>query len=334
MTQDHYAFREIDRAVAKTKSILMPFDAGIWLRLALIALFAGGAAGGVQFSTGTLSPKDFGDGTYLRSLIPQDPEALLSLLLLTGGVLLCTGLIYLLLSGIFQFIFVKALRADNIRIRTYMRESTGPGVRYFAFLFLLSALFLGVCLLLAYLLFAPLAGTTFQKSAFAGSVLTFTLAMVILLIPYLVILMLTTDFVVPIMQTDRCGILAGWKKCLHLFRADKTEAVLYTLMKLVLSLCVSIILSVVLVVVGGGAGILLMAVLIALGGPQKLPLAILALLFAAFFAVVTFCGLTASVPFVTFLRTYSLYVVGDFDPNYALLQGPPSPDIPGDRERT
>ncbi len=43
------------------------------------------------------------------------------------------------------------------------------------------------------------------------------------------------------------------------------------------------------------------------------------LLFAAYFAVVTFCGLIASVPFMTFLRTYSLYVVGDFDDIYALL---------------
>jgi hypothetical protein len=312
-------------------SILIPFDAGIWLRLALIALFAGGAAGGVQFSTGMLSPEDWGDGAYLSTLIPQNTEALLSLLLLAGGILLCTGLIYLLLNGIFQFIFVTALESDNIRIRAYMRESTGPGLRYFASLFLLSAVFLGICLLLAYLIFAPLAGTTPQNPAFAGSVLTFALAMIILLIPYLIILMLTTDFVVPIMQTDRCGILAGWRQCLHLFGMEKTEAFLYTGMKLVLSLCVSLILSVVLVIVGTGAGILLMGILITLGGPQNLSLAILAILFAAFFAVVTFCGLIASVPFVTFLRTYSLYVVGDFDPNYALLQEPSSPDVPEER---
>ena len=333
MTQDHYAFREIDRAVAKTKSILIPVDAGIWLRLALIALFAGGAAGGVQFSTGTLSPEDLGDGTYLSTLIPQNTEALLSLLLLTGGVLLCIGLIYLLLNGIFQFIFVTALESDNIRIRAYVRESTGPGIRYFAFLFLLSALFLGICLILAYLIFAPLAGTTPTNAAFAGSVLTFALVMVAPLIPYLIILMLTTDFVVPIMQTDGCGILAGWRQCLHLFGMEKTEALLYTVMKLVLSLCVSLILSVVLVIVGTGAGILLMGILVALGGPQNLSLAILAMLFATFFAVVTFCGLIASVPFVTFLRTYSLYVVGDFDPNYALLQEPSSPDSAEEMKR-
>lgn len=332
MTQDHYAFREIDRAVAKTKSILIPFDAGIWLRLALIALFAGGAAGGMQFSTGTLSPEDLGDGTYLSTLIPQNPDALLSLLLIAGGILLCAGLIYLLLSGIFQFIFVTALGADHIRIREYFRASTGPGIRYFAFLFLLSALFLGVCLLLAYLIFAPLAGTTLQNPAFAGSVLAFALAMFILLIPYLIILMLTTDFVVPIMQTDRCGILAGWRKCLNLFRAKKTEAVLYTVMKLVLSICVSLILSVVLVIAGTVAGIPLMAILIALGGPQNISPVILTMLFGAFFAVVTCCGLIASVPFVTFLRTYSLYVVGDFDPKYALLQQPSPPDTPEDGE--
>ncbi|KAF1076885.1 hypothetical protein [Methanogenium sp. MK-MG] len=140
MTQEHYAFREIDRAVAMTKSILIPFDLGIWLRLALIALFAGGAAGGMQFSSGSLSFDDIGDGEFFSSVIPQDPDALLSSLLLVTGI--------------------------------------------------------------------PLMG----------------------------------------------------------------------------------------------------------------------ILIAAFFAVVTFCGLMASVPFVTFLRTYSLYVVGDFDDRYALLPDLPSPD--------
>ncbi|WAI00674.1 DUF7544 domain-containing protein [Methanogenium organophilum] len=326
MTQDHYAFREIDRAIAKTRSILIPFDAGIWLRLALIALFAGGAAGGVQFSTGTLSPEDLGDGTYLSSLIPQNTDALISALLIIGGILLGVGLIYLFLNGIFQFIFIKALGADNIRIRTYFRESTGPGIRYFAFLFISSTFFFGLSLGLAYLLLAPLAGTTALGAVFARRVLTFAMLMLILLIPYLIILMLTTDFVVPIMNVDQCGILSGWKQCLYLFSREKTEAVLYTVMKLVLSVCVSIILSLVLVIVGIGAGIPLMGILMAAGGPQNISLTSLALLFAIYFAVVTFCGLMASVPFVTFLRTYSLYVIGDFDHRYSLLQDTSSPD--------
>ncbi|WP_062398534.1 hypothetical protein [Methanogenium cariaci] len=42
---------------------------------------------------------------------------------------------------------------------------------------------------------------------------------------------------------------------LHLFSREKTEAALYTIMKLVLSVCVSIILSLVVVVAGIGAGI-------------------------------------------------------------------------------
>ena len=326
MTQDHYAFREIDRAVAKTKSILIPFDAGIWLRLALIALFAGGAAGGVEFTTGTLSPEDLGDGTYLSSLIPQNTDVLLSALLLIGGILACIGFIYLLLNGIFQFIFIKALGAGNIHIRTYFRESTGPGIRYFGFLLLLSALFFGICLALAYLLFAPLLGTASAGPAVAGRILTFAILMFIILIPYFIILMLTTDFVVPIMNIDRCGIIAGWQRCLHLLNTEKTEAALYTVMKFVLTVCVSVILSLVLLVVGIGAGIPLMGIIIAAGGPQNISLALLALLFAAFFAVVTSCGLIASVPFVTFLRTYSLYVIGDFDHRYALLPDLLSPD--------
>ncbi|GAB7015359.1 DUF7544 domain-containing protein [Methanogenium cariaci] len=319
MTQEHYAFREIDRAVAMTKSILIPFDIGIWLRLALIALFAGGAAGGMQFSSGSLSFDDIGDGEFLGSVIPQNPDALVSAMLLFAGILLCIGLVYLLLNGIFQFIFIKALGAGNIRIRTYFRESTGPGIRYFAFLFLLSSLFFGICLILAYLLFAPLVATAPVGPEVAGGILTFVILMFILLVPYLIILMLTTDFVVPIMNIDRCGIIAGWRRCLHLFSREKTEAALYTIMKLVLSVCVSIILSLVVVVAGIGAGIPLMGILIAAGGPQNVSLTFMGLLFAAYFAVVTFCGLIASVPFMTFLRTYSLYVVGDFDDIYALL---------------
>ena len=127
------------------------------------------------------------------------------------------------------------------------------------------------------------------------------------------------------MNVDRCGIIAGWRRCLQLFSAEKTEAALYTVMKLILSVCVSIILSFVLLVVGIGAGIPLMGILIAAGGPQNLSIPAMALLFTGYFAVVTFCGLMASVPFVTFLRTYSLYVVGDFDERYALLRDPSSP---------
>lgn len=56
---------------------------------------------------------------------------------------------------------------------------------------------------------------------------------------------------------------------LHLFSREKTEAALYTIMKLVLSVCVSIILSLVVVVAGIGAGIPLMGILIAAGGGRK-----------------------------------------------------------------
>ncbi|WP_062398532.1 hypothetical protein [Methanogenium cariaci] len=38
---------------------------------------------------------------------PQNPDALVSAMLLFAGILLCIGLVYLLLNGIFQFIFIK-----------------------------------------------------------------------------------------------------------------------------------------------------------------------------------------------------------------------------------
>ncbi len=326
MKPDYYAIREIDRAIAMTKSILFPFDIGVWVRLAVIAFFAGGAAGVLQFSTGSFSPDESGIMEGISSLIPQNNEAFFSALLFIGVILLCIGLIYLFLNGIFQFIFIRALGTENIHIRTHFRDSTRPGIRYFAFLFFLSLFFLGICLALAYLLFAPLIGTPGIETAIVGRFLIFVVLMFIILIPYLIILMLTTDFVVPIMNVDRCGVIAGWRRCLNLFNAEKTEAGLYIVMKLILSVCVSIILSTVMLVVGIVTGILLMGVLIAAGGAENLsPLAI-AILFAGYCAIVAFCGLMASVPFVTFLRIYSLYVVGNFDERYVLLRDLSSPE--------
>jgi hypothetical protein len=326
MKPDHYAFREIDHAVALTKSILFPFDIGIWIRLAIIAFFAGGVAGGLQLSTGSFSPGELGDGEFIRSLIPQSTEAFTSAMLYIAGILICIVLIYFLLNGIFQFILIRALGTENIHIRTYFRESTWPGTRYFAFLFFLTLIFFGICLAFAYLLFAPLIGIACNDAAIAGRMLILVILMCILLIPYLIILMLTTDFVVPIMSVDRCGVIAGWRRCLQLFHAEKTEAALYTVMKLILSVCVSIFLFFVLLLVGIGAGIPLMGILIAAGGPQNLPILVLALLFAGYCAIVVFCGLMTSVPFMTFLRVYSLYVVGDFDERYVLLRDLSSPD--------
>ena len=326
MKPDHYAFREIDRAIAMTKSILIPFDIGVWVRLAIIAFFAGGAAGLLQFSTNPFSPEKSGIGTEIGSLIPQNSEAFISTLLIIAGILLFIGIIYLLLNGVFQFIFIKALGTENIHIRRHFHESAGPGTRYFAFLFFLSAFFFGICLALAYLLFAPLIGTASFDTAIVGRILIFAGLMFILLIPYLIILMVTTDFVVPIMNVDRCGVIAGWRRCLHLFMAERNEAALYIVMKLILSVCVSIILSAVLVVVGIVAGIALIGILIAAGGPENLSTLAIAFIFAGYFAIVAFCGLMVSVPFMTFLRVYSLYVVGNFDERYVLLRDLPSPD--------
>ncbi|WP_243669844.1 hypothetical protein [Methanoculleus chikugoensis] len=61
MAEDMYAFSRLDGAFQRTKSLLWPIRWGVWLRLALIALFVGGGVSlpntsGYTFEEGDLPP--------------------------------------------------------------------------------------------------------------------------------------------------------------------------------------------------------------------------------------------------------------------------------------
>ncbi|MEA2034616.1 MAG: hypothetical protein U9N40_03880 [Euryarchaeota archaeon] len=45
MISDYYAFSELDNAINRTKNLLWPVKKAIWLRLAVISLFAGAGTG-------------------------------------------------------------------------------------------------------------------------------------------------------------------------------------------------------------------------------------------------------------------------------------------------
>jgi hypothetical protein len=314
MSANYYAFCAIDLAVARTKNILIPIKRGVWLRLALIAFFVGGSFGG--FETTWQENHSFPQSIPAIDLACIGPE-----LLTIFAAIIAFGLCYALLSGIFQFIFFDAIREDKIVIKQYFSREIGNGLRYFCFVFAISVIFFTLLALPAALILSGAAPGGMETSAQRASLVIGYVAYVLaLVIPYLVIVMFTTDFVIPIMRLDNCGILAGWKRCFMLFRGRRRQAVVYTGMKILFLLVMGIIVG---ILVGITAVLFGIPVFLLAAATGWAPIGIgpYSVIFAVYLSSVVFLGLLFSVPFITFFRCYSLYVLGYLDQAYGVFDG-------------
>ena len=324
MSTEYHAFRAIDPAVARTKNILIPVKRGVWLRLALIALFVGGSVGGFEMGWQQDAP------SFSQGLDGVDPSVFGQELLAVVAAIIAFGIAYALISGIFQFVFFDALYDDNIVIKYYFSREIENGIRYFGFLFGISALFFFLLLIPAALVLSGTvivdAGTAVQRAVL---VIDYVAYAVVLGLPYLLMVMFTTDFVVPIMRLDRCGILAGWKQCVRLFERMWNQAAVYAGMKILFLLVMSIVVGFMVTIVAGIAGIPVFLILAGEGWPS-MGLNWYTALFAAYTCVVTFSGLLFSVPFITFLRCYSLYVLGSLNPAYEVFDDSGIPPLTGE----
>lgn len=316
MSDDLYAFRTIDGAISRTKSLLWPIHAGIWLRLAVIALFVGGAGGFNPFSYNFGGADQIDQAAFPADLGLSDP----TILLIIGAVLLI-GLLFFYLGSVFQFVFVDCLSSGEVSLSRTFGLRTGKGLRLFLFqVLLLFLLFAAMALLVGLFVLPAAAGA--KASIFLGLVVLIP-AIIILALLFGVVLTLTTDFVVPVMIARDCGVIEGWKKVWGFLVADLKNTLVYLITRFVLGIVVGIILFIlvllVLLIVGLPlAGIALLAVGLT---PAAVPAFFVPLLLIGMLIALPLL-LLVQVPFMTFFRYYALLVLGLFSPEHDLLQAP------------
>lgn len=305
----YYAFSGIDDAIEKTKNLLWPFNWSIWWRIALISLFTGGV-GGINFPTssfGDMGPSDLSNfNTGFISGIPD-------IIILLFVAILIIALIYTLISNIFQFVFVKCLSENRFSLKEYFMQNTGRGLRLFGFWILLILTVIAVSAVFILSIFSM--GNNFNLPIF---ILTFILFLLLVII-VAVIAMFTVDFVIPIMLKDECGVCEGWKKCWRILRSNPGQSLVYLVMKAIISIFIAILLFVVLLILTLAIGIpfLILFLLAGIGsGFGMLHIALLVL----FLIILIPIMLLISVPFNTFIRTYSLSVLGKMEPEYMLIE--------------
>ncbi|MDO9539487.1 MAG: hypothetical protein Q7J09_05735, partial [Methanocalculus sp.] len=131
MAKDYYAFTELDRAIQVTRDLLWPFNKGVWLRLALIALFVGWGGGGFPQTTWS-SDNDF-PGEIFTGFQTSGISDYFGIILAVVLAMVAIGLVYMLIGSILQFVFVDCITTKNVSISQYFRPRAEKGARLFLF---------------------------------------------------------------------------------------------------------------------------------------------------------------------------------------------------------
>lgn len=313
---------DLTQALSATKQFLLPFDAGRWFRLAVIAFFVGGAGGvggsGGNGSVGMPDGATVPDITLSNSVIAAIAAIVVLLLVL--------GITFAIVGAVMEFVLVESLRQETVHLRRFARRYWRGGLRLFGFRVGVGLLGLvGGLAVLGGAFLAAGGPSALQSPArlIPAALLAVPLVVLVALATGLV-LGFTSDFVVPVMLLEGTTVLGGWRRFWPTLRAEWREYAVYLLVAFVLRLAVGVLFSIVLGIVAVGVlipfGVVGVGVYLAGGG--QLGLVTLAVLgglgLLALFAIIVLSAL-ASVPIVTYFRYYALLVLGDTQPAFDVI---------------
>ena len=307
----------IEEAFDRTISLLWPPRPGIWIRIALIALFLGGGmtnpfeTDGFRWSE--ISKPGFSDPSLIT--------AYTDVIILIGAGLLIAGLIYIIISAIIQFVFVDCISSGKVLLTRTLKIRWEKGLRLVGFYLVLLFFILLAIIVVTWIFILPAFLTGIPD--FITMLILLIEALVILLvilIPVWIIAILTADFVVPVMIVDDIGILSGWRRVINLFTGKWTEAGIYIGFKILLLVISGIILGIIIFLLSIPMGITRVVLKVNAGFTPVISFYDTVLIVLGT-GVMVLISLLLLVPVITFFRHYSLVVLRDLDKKYNLLPG-------------
>lgn len=333
------------------QQLFQPLRIGQWARIALVGFLAGeltsgGGCNGIQL------PSNTSDGArhfVVPSLPNIDPGALAGLIafLIVFGVILCFLMIYL--NSVMRFILFDTVIARNCQIRLGWNLRQRPGGRYFLWQLLFYivvpmglALLVGIPAMFAFALGWFKEPKQHLVGLILGGMALFFILFAVLL-AWMVIHVLTKDFVVPQMALEEISAFEGWRRLFPQLKSEKGSYAGYLVMKVVMTLGVAVVIGIITFIV-------ILLVLIPVGGFGAI--AVLGgkaaglqwNLYTISVAVVIGCVVLAfvfylisliSVPAMVFFPAYSIYFFAARYPALDALLHPapllpilPPPEIP------
>jgi len=337
MPSNWYAFVALSDARDATEDLLWPVDRGRWLRLALIALFVG-VGGGAPTGGNANVPSGGGGGGGAPPDFPApsmpDPGSVAAIVLGILVLVLVLALVWSVVGAVMEFVLIAGLRDRDVSIRDPFREQFWPGMRLFGFRLVVG---LGSLVLIGLPLLAVFGLGIGVSPALLVLLVPLVILFGIVALVSSVVLGLTTDFVVPTMLTEERGVIDSWRRLWPTLRGEWKQTVLYIVAKFVLGIAVSLAVSLVVLLAA-----LIVAIPFALvggalffaasaAGAQTVGWVFVGILIALYVLVLIVVGLIVQVPALTFVRYYSLSVLGMLVPELDLV-GVERPGEDGDDE--
>jgi hypothetical protein len=312
--RDYYALKTIEEALDRTTALLWPPRTGIWLRIAVITLFLGGAMIN-PFRSGDMEISGIQNSLSVSEAISEN----MTLFVLVSAGLLVAGLIYVIISAIFQFILVDCLSSGTISLTRTFRLRWKKGLHLFFFYIILLFLILITIFMVILVIMVPAFLTGQPGLVTILFLLIRTLLLLFLiLIPVWTIAILTADFVVPVMIVDDCGIISGWRRIIVLFHGRWAEAGIYTILKISLIFFTGLLLGLIIFLISIPLGFIGAVLTIGTGlTPVITPTGAILIGFGS--GAMILISLLVLAPITTFFRYYSLAMLLNLDPRYSLL---------------
>jgi hypothetical protein len=299
-------------AIERVKTTLFrPFDLSKWLIIGFCAWLAwlgqsgGGGGGGGHFNVGRHEGRKIQSAFHeAKEYVLGNLEWILPLAVVIVVLILVLWLLVTWLSSRGHFMFLHCVAGNKAEVRVpwtkYARHSNSLflfriGLGLFQLLLILPLVVVGVALL-GFLV----TGDRPSVGAILGLV-GLVLGAIGLAIIFGVIGKLLYDFVVPIMFLRTASSWRAWGQFLSLVGANKGRFLLYLLFSLVL---------------GMGIGLLVIA------------LVILTCCCAGCLLALPYLGTVLFLPVLTFSRSYSLYYLAQYGPEWDVFRREASPAIP------
>jgi len=287
----------ISPAFERVRTILFrPFNLVKWLTIGFCAWLAYlGEGGGPNFNFGKYGPDDVSPGEAIhqaKEFILDNLNWIVPLVVFGFIIGIAVWLLLTWLSSRGRFMFLHCVAQNKAEIEVPWKKFAKHANSLFLFRIVIGiiGLLIGGMLFLIGLSLAIFSKTTFGFNFFS---ITGTVIAALLFVGAVIVLLLvkkfTMDFVVPIMFLRTANCINGWRELLELLSLNKARFLLYVLFQIVIAITIGAIIIAAVCLTCCCAGCIL---------------------------AIPYIGTVLLLPILIFKRSYSLYYIQQFGPEF------------------